>query len=56
MSPATRHGDAVVDFMLIKRTRSINDAPQNQVAERVRYGIDRGQRRSAGIFQGSRVS
>lgn len=36
--------------------RSTNDAPQSKVAERVRCGSDAGQRRSAGIFQGSNAS
>lgn len=41
---------------LIDRMRSTNDAPQSKVAERVRCGSDAGQRRSAGIFQGSNAS
>jgi len=40
----------------INRMRSTNDAPQSKVAERVRCGSDAGQRRSAGIFQGSNAS
>ncbi len=42
--------------MEIIRMRSTNDAPQSKVAERVRCGSDAGQRRSAGIFQGSNAS
>jgi hypothetical protein len=40
----------------VDRMRSTNDAPQSKVAERVRCGSDAGQRRSAGIFQGSNAS
>ncbi|MCP3713708.1 hypothetical protein M3I54_44055 [Paraburkholderia sp. CNPSo 3274] len=38
------------------RMRSTNDALQSMVAERVRCDSDAGQRRSAGIFQGSNAS
>jgi hypothetical protein len=40
----------------LERKRSTNDAPHSMVAQRVRCGNDAGQRRSAGIFQGSSAS
>ncbi|WP_454825717.1 hypothetical protein [Paraburkholderia xenovorans] len=48
--------DANLRSSRVERMRSTNDAPQSKVAERMRCGSDAGQRRSAGIFQGSNAS
>jgi hypothetical protein len=53
LSPGSALPDDAQLATAFSRMRSTNDAPQSKVAERVRFGSDAGQRRSAGIFQGS---
>lgn len=53
LSPGSALPDDAQLATAFSRMRSTNDAPQSKVAERVRCGSDAGQRRSAGIFQGS---